>query len=234
MTRRFTRPRLIRPLPKEEEEIKPLLRGWLHAGAALAAVGLTMFFLIQTADDAVRFVSLLIYGLSMILLYAVSATYHIGAWDQRRASLLRAWDHANIYLMIAGTYTPFCVNILTGWTQKLVLGLIWTLGLAGAIGTVVSLHLPRWIQVALYIGMGWVAVFTFPQLAHLLPPGAIALVLAGGLCYTIGAVIYALQRPNPLPHYFGFHELFHLMTIAGGAAFLIAIWRWVLPGATGL
>ncbi len=219
----------LHSIPDDEEPTKPLLRGWFHAAAALASVIITTVFLIQTADNAVRFVSLLIYGLIMILLYCVSAIYHIGTWDGRREKMLRSFDHANIFLMIAGTYTPICVNILGGWTQKIVLSLIWTLALAGAIGTVLTLHLPRWIQVALYIGMGWVAVFTFPQLVQLLPPMAITLLILGGLFYTAGGVIYALRRPNPLPRVFGFHEIFHLFTIAGGAAFLLAIWRWVVP-----
>jgi hemolysin III len=219
----------LHSIPDDQEPTKPLLRGWFHAAAALASVVITILFLIQTADNAVRFVSLLIYGLIMILLYCVSAIYHIGTWDGRREKALRSFDHANIFLMIAGTYTPLCVNIMTGWTRTFVLSLIWILAIAGALGTVVTLHLPRWIQVALYFGMGWVAVFAFPQLVQLLPPMAITMLILGGLFYTAGGVIYALRRPNPLPRVFGFHEIFHLLTIAGGAAFLITIWRWVVP-----
>jgi hemolysin III len=220
----------LRSIPKDEEAIKPLMRGWIHAAAALAAVIITVWFLIQTADNAVRFVSLLIYGVTMILLYCVSAVYHIGTWNGRREAMLRSFDHANIFLMIAGTYTPLCVNVMTGWTRTIVLSLIWTMALAGALGTIVTLHLPRWIQVSLYFGMGWVAVFAFPQLMQLLPPMAITLLILGGLFYTAGGVIYALRRPNPLPNVFGFHEIFHLLTIAGGGAFMIAIWRWVVGG----
>ena len=210
-------------------EHKPLLRGWSHALAALAAVVVTILLLVQTQADPVRFFSVLVFGLSMIGLYLGSAVYHLGRWQGRRYTLLRAIDHANIFLLIAGTYTPICVNVLTGSLRILVLSLIWTVGLAGALATVLTLRLPRWASTGLYLGMGWVALIAFPQLVQRLPWQAIAMLLSGGLLYSMGAVVYALKRPNPLPHVFGFHEIFHLFTIAGGAAFVVMIWIWVGP-----
>lgn len=208
---------------------KPLLRGWSHALAAIAAVVVTILLLVETRTDAVRFVSVLVFGLSMIGLYLGSAVYHLGRWDGRRHALMRAIDHSNIFLLIAGTYTPICVNVLTGPLRVVVLGLIWTIGLSGVITTMLALRLPRWASTGLYLGMGWVALIALPQLAQLLPWQAIAMLVSGGLLYSIGAVIYALKRPNPLPRIFGFHELFHLFTIAGGAAFVAMIWIWVVP-----
>lgn len=210
-------------------EIKPLLRGWSHALAAVGAAIVTVLLLSATYHDPPRFGSLLIFGLTMIALYAMSAIYHIGSWQGRRYHVLRAVDHANIFLVIAGTYTPICVNVLTGNLRIAVLALIWTLGLGGAIGTVLMLRLPRWVSTLLYLSLGWVSLITLPQLIRLLPWQAIALLVGGGVLYTIGALVYAFRRPNPLPHIFGFHEIFHLFVIAGSAAFVIMIWIWVVP-----
>jgi hemolysin III len=214
-------------------ERKPLLRGWSHALAAVAAVVVTILLLVETHSDGVRFASILIFGLSMIGLYLGSAVYHLGRWQGRRARLLQAIDHANIFLLIAGTYTPICVNVLTGWHRIVVLSLVWTIGLAGMLATVLMLRLPRWASTGLYLGMGWVALIVLPQLVAALPWQAIAMLFGGGVLYSIGAVIYALKRPNPLPRVFGFHEIFHLFTIAGGAAFIAMIWIWVLPFPRG-
>lgn len=217
------RPMLSVSLPK------PRLRGWSHAVAAVAALVVTVGLLVQTHNDLVRFASLLIFGLTMIVLYGTSAVYHIGNWQGRRHKVLRAVDHANIFLLIAGTYTPITVNVLSGWLRATVLVLIWTLAVAGAVGTIVTLHLPRWLTTSLYIGMGWISLITVPSLLQLLPWQALACLFTGGVLYTIGGVIYGLKRPNPIPRIFGFHEIFHLFTIAAGAAFIIMIWVWVVP-----
>lgn len=210
-------------------EAKPLLRGWFHAFAALGSVAATIGFLLQTIDDLIRFLSLLVFGLSMIELYTVSAIYHIAGWKGRRRTVLRALDHANIFVLIAGTYTPICVNVLSGWLRVSVLVLIWMLALAGVAGAVSTLRLPRWLSAGLYVVMGWAAVIPAPVLIHLLPWEAIALLVGGGVLYTVGAVVYALKRPNPYPRVFGYHEIFHLFVIAGGVAFLVVTWVWVLP-----
>ncbi len=212
---------------------KPLMRGWLHAAAAIGAVAVTAGLLVNTAHDLPRFFSVLVFGLSMILLYAVSSIYHIGSWTGRRFRVLRALDHANIFVLIAGTYTPICVNILPRGLGMTVLVVIWSLAAVGVGGSVLTLHLPRWIIAALYIGMGWVGLVVMPSLLHSLPAPATLLLLAGGILYTIGAVIYALQRPNPLPRVFGYHEMFHLFVVAGSAAFIFMIWGWVVPFSRG-
>ncbi len=195
----------------------------------VAAVAATGGLLARSGDDLPRLLSMLVYGLSMIELYAISAIYHIGRWQGRRRHMLRALDHANIYIMIAGTYTPFCVNVLSGWLRPTVLGLIWTLAVLGAASSIFTLALPRWTAVALYFGMGWVALIPAPTLVGALPLTATALLLCGGVFYTIGGVIYARRRPDPFPRIFGYHEIFHLFVIAGSAAFLAVIWMWVLP-----
>ena len=209
--------------------VKPLLRGWSHALALVAAVAATLALALQSRDDPPRLLSMLVYGLSMVVLYGVSAAYHLGSWQGHRRTVIRALDHANIFVLIAGTYTPFCVNVLSGWLRPLILVLIWTLAAVGVAASVFTLALPRWATVALYLAMGWVAIIPAPVVVATLPAPAIALLLAGGLLYTVGAVVYARRRPNPLPHLFGFHEVFHLLVIAASTAFLAVIWIWVLP-----
>ncbi len=208
---------------------KPLLRGWLHAAGAVAALITTIVLLVETAGDHARFLSLLVFGLSMILLYVVSAVYHIGTWPERRRTILRTLDHANIFVFIAGAYTPICVILLSGASRITLLIVIWSLALVGVIASFFTLRLPRWGVILLYIGMGWIALFLLPQMQHAISLQPVLLLLTGGLLYTVGALIYAFRWPNPLPHIFGFHELFHLLVLAGTAAITVTIWVWVVP-----
>jgi hemolysin III len=205
------------------------LRGWFHAAAALAAVGFTVVLCLRARADVPRLLSLLIFGLAMIELYSVSALYHIGSWSMPRRRVLRALDHANIFVLIAGTYTPLCVVVLAGWLRLTLLAAIWALAVAGISLTVLAPGLPRWIGTSLYIGMGWVAVLALPAFLAVLPWIAVATLLLGGVLYTLGGVVYARRHPNPFPRVLGFHEVFHLLVIAGGATFAAMIWLWVLP-----
>jgi hemolysin III len=208
---------------------KPLLRGWLHAAGAVAALITTIVMLVETAGDRSRFLSLLVFGLSMILLYVVSAVYHIGTWPERWRTILRVLDHANIFVFIAGAYTPICVILLSGAPRIALLVVIWSLALLGAVASFFTLYLPRWGLILLYIGMGWIALFLLPQIQQAISLQPVLLLIAGGLLYTVGALIYAFRWPNPLPRVFGFHELFHLLVIAGTAAITSTIWVWVVP-----
>jgi hemolysin III len=211
------------------EEIKPLLRGWSHAAAAIAAIGVTIALLLVSAHDIPRFLSLLVYGVSLVVLYIVSAVYHVGNWSGRWERFLLAFDHANIFLLIAGSYTPIVVNVLSGWIRTVFLALIWAFAAIGIAGATMTLRAPRWLLTVLYVGMGWASVLLLPEIARALPIEATILLLGGGLLYTAGAVIYIFGRPNPLPRVFGFHELFHLCVVAGSAAVAVVIWFWVVP-----
>lgn len=211
------------------EEFKPLLRGWSHAVAAIGALVVTCALYLQTVHDLPRLVSHMIFGFSLIVLYVVSATYHIGRWQGRWESRLLAFDHANIFILIAGTYTPFCVNVLSGWLRPVMLTVVWGLAALGVACAVLTLRVPRWLLATMYIGMGWVALLAAPWIITALPLPALGLLLVGGLLYTIGAVIYMIGRPNLIPRLFGFHELFHLFVIGGSAATVIVIWYWVVP-----
>ncbi len=208
---------------------KPLLRGWFHAVAALAAVLFTILICWRARTDMPRLISLLIFGLSMIELFSVSALYHIGSWREPLRRKLRALDHANIFILIAGTYTPLCFNVLSGWIRPAILITIWLLAALGIGLATLTLRTPRWVTTSLYVGMGWVALLAFPAFLAVLPWPAIASLVLGGILYTIGAVIYARRRPDPFPRIFGFHEIFHLFVIAGSVAFAATTWIWVLP-----
>jgi hemolysin III len=208
---------------------KPLLRGWSHAIAAVASVVFTVMLALVSAYDPPRMLTMLVFGGSMIVLYTVSAVYHIGRWTPRVHRVLRSLDHANIFLLIAGTYTPICFNLLDGWLRVFMLATIWTLALAGVGLSVVTLRLPRWVSTALYIGLGWVSLVAIPGMLEAIGWTGLLVLAAGGVSYTVGAVIYALKRPNPFPRVFGFHEIFHLFVIAGSVAFAVVVCVWALP-----
>lgn len=208
---------------------KPLLRGWFHAIAAGAAVLVTLTLAWLSRADVPRLISLAVFGASMIELYTVSALYHIGTWQPATSRRLRALDHANIFVLIAGTYTPLCFNVLSGWVRPALLVTIWLLAALGVGLATLTLRAPRWLGASLYVGMGWVAVLALPAFLRVLPWTAVLTIVLGGVLYTIGALIYALRRPNPFPRVLGFHELFHLFVIMGSVAFTAAIWIWALP-----
>jgi hemolysin III len=208
---------------------KPLLRGWFHAVAAIASGFFTVALLLASSADLPRMISMLVFGLSMVQLYSVSAIYHMGRWRAKVHRILRSLDHSNIFVLIAGTYTPLGFNILTGWQRGGILITVWLLALIGVAVAIFDLGLPRWVSTAIYIGMGWLSLLMMPAYLGALPWQAVGLMLLGGLLYTVGAIVYARKRPNPWPRVFGFHEIFHLFVIAGSITFSIVIWLWALP-----
>lgn len=213
------------------KKVKPLMRGWSHALAAAASIVLTVILCVLSRHDIPRMISMLIFGLSMIELYTVSAVYHIVTWSPAKRRVLRAIDHANIFVLIAGTYTPLCFNILTGWLRVTILIVIWALALVGIVTSIFTLKLPRWATAALYVGMGWVVILAIPAFLAVLPWISVAILFLGGVLYTIGAVIYARKKPDPFPTIWGYHEVFHLFVILGSAAFVTCVWVWALPFA---
>jgi hemolysin III len=209
--------------------VKPLLRGWSHVVAAVAAVIVTVILCWLSWRDTPRMISMLIFGLSMIELYTVSSFYHIITWSVERRRRWRAFDHANIFVLIAGTYTPLCFNLLSGWVRPALLISIWVLAIVGVGLSIFAIKLPRWVSAALYIGMGWIVVLALPAFLMVVPWTVVAMLLLGGVLYTIGGVVYALKKPNPFPRVWGYHEIFHLFVIAGSAAFVVCVWVWALP-----
>jgi hemolysin III len=192
---------------------KPKLRGWLHAVTsplALAA-GVVLIVLAPTGPATVAAAA---FAITAFVLFTTSALYHRGTWSPRVEAVLKRIDHANIFLLIAGSYTPFGVLALSGDTRVAVLSAVWGTALLGVLFRVFWVHAPRWLYVALYIGLGWAAGFFVPQLIHGAGVTAFVLIAAGGLIYTLGGVVYGLKRPNPSPKWFGFHEIFHACTVA--------------------
>jgi hemolysin III len=206
---------------------RPLLRGHLHLGAFVVAVGLAVaLVLVAGRHDAPAFA---LYALSVVALFGVSALYHRGRWRPSVRARLQRADHSMIFVLIAGTYTPVCVYVLDGTLGTALLAVVW----AGAL-TAVALELrpaaaPRWVVVVLAVSLGWVALPALPAVVGELGWVATALIGLGGALYTVGAVIYARRRPDPFPAVFGFHELFHALTIAGAGVHYAVIAFWVLP-----
>ena len=208
---------------------KPLLRGYLHAAAAIAAVACTAILAAESAGDRPKQISLLVYGASSILLFGWSALYHLGAWTPRVRMVLRRIDHANIFVLIAGTYTPIAFNLLTGAGRTALLIIVWSLAALGMAAAAPVLRIPRQVMAGLYIAMGWIVLGFLPQIAAAVGVGALTLLGVGGVLYTLGAVAYASHKPDPWPRVFGYHEVFHLATIAAAAAFLAFVLQQVLP-----
>jgi hemolysin III len=195
------------------EVVKPRLRGWLHAVTAPLALagGIVLIVLAPTHSAAAAAAA---FGVTAVVLFTTSAIYHRGNWSPRVERLLKRLDHANIFLLIAGTYTPFAVLALTGETRVAVLAAVWGTAVAGALSRVIWVGAPRWTYVPLYLGLGWAAGFVLPQLLHGAGAAAFTLMCVGGALYTVGGVVYGLRRPNPSPQWFGFHEVFHSLTVA--------------------
>jgi hemolysin III len=201
---------------------KPRLRGWLHTGA-LPVTLVAGFALVALGPTLQARLAAAIYAITSGLLFGISATYHRGTLGPRLAEVLRRFDHANIYLIIAGTYTPFALLALDGAARVAVLSIIWSGALAGVLFRVCWLGAPRWLYTVLYLGLGWTAIFVMPQLLDGAGLAAVVLVAVGGLFYTAGAIVYGLRRPDPSPSWFGFHEVFHAFTIAAYVVQYIAV-----------
>ncbi|MGW4455821.1 hemolysin III family protein [Streptomyces albidoflavus] len=202
--------------------VKPKLRGWLHAGmfpaVVIAGLALTAF-----TDSTRGRIACAIYALSACLLFGVSALYHRGTWGARGEAILRRLDHANIFLIIAGTYTPLTMLLLPEAKGRWLLWGIWAAALAGILFRVFWVGAPRWLYTPCYIAMGWAAVFFLPDFMRAGGVAVLVLVIVGGLLYSAGGIIYGFKRPNPSPRYFGFHEVFHSLTLAAFVVHYIGI-----------
>lgn len=202
--------------------IKPRLRGVLHE-AAFAVSLVTGTALVCLADGARARIAALVYAISVALLFGTSAAYHRGPWKGRSHEVMKRLDHSMIFVLIAGTYTPFALLLLEGTARWVVFGLVWGGALTGVVLRNAVRRPARWLFVAIYLALGWVALGVLPQLQEAGGWRVVILLLAGGLLYTLGAVVYALRRPNPSPRWFGFHEVFHAFTLAAFVTHYIAV-----------
>ena len=212
----------LEPVAEVVKAVKPRLRGWLHAGAAPLALAAGIVLVSLAPTSLGRLGGAVFLGAS-VLLFGTSGLYHRGSWNRPWDGILRRLDHANIYVFIAATYTPLALMLLTGPSRVLLLSVIWAAALGGMIFRLCWLSAPRWLYTALYLVMGWAAVGWLGSFYAVGGPVVLALILAGGACYTVGAMVYGRRRPNPSPAWFGFHEIFHACTIAGFACHYVAI-----------
>lgn len=205
---------------------KPRLRGRLHQYAFFVALacGAVLCSIAASRPGFGPLVSCLVYSLTVCALFGTSALYHRRVWSERGYQIMRRLDHSMIFVFIAGTYTPFCVLLLPTGKATLMLSLIWAGALGGVALKSIWPHLPRWAGAPLYLVLGWGAVAILPEVLHEGGVAALVLLLAGGLAYSVGAVFYALRRPNPWPTVFGHHEFFHACTLLAAICHHIAIY----------
>jgi hemolysin III len=200
-------------------EVKPKLRGWLHAGSVplILAAGVVLIWL---APEGRAKIGAIAFMASALLLFGTSAVYHRGTWGPRAHAVLKRWDHSNIFLLIAGSYTPFSLLLLHGTSRVLLLSVVWSGAILGVLFRVFWNNAPRWLYVPIYIALGWAAVFFLPSffdgatsLGLGLGIAIFTLICVGGALYTLGGVVYGFKRPDPWPRWFGFHEVFHSFTV---------------------
>jgi hemolysin III len=212
------------------EELRPLLRGMSHAYAfwvaLVAAVLLTVLVPGGTARGAA-----VVYGIGLCALFAASGTYHRWRWNPRWRPLLRRIDHSTIFVFIAASYTPVALLVMHGTLRWVILVAVWTGALAGVILSVAWITAPRVLSALCYLALGWVVVVALPQMIDRLDVAPLVLLAAGGVLYSIGALVYATKRPNPWPRVFGFHEVFHALVILAAAVQFVALAGWVFPAA---
>jgi hemolysin III len=204
------------------ELAKPKWRGVLHQAAFVVAVGLAPL-LILTADGGRAQFAAAVFAGSVVACFGASALYHRVTWKPRARLWMRRIDHAGVYLLIAGTYTPVSMLVLRGAWRPVVLTIIWAGAAAAIVLKFVWVGAPKWLAAAIGIALGWVAVVVLPQLVGRVNLAAVILLVAGGLAYTLGAIVYVRRRPDPVPAVFGYHELFHALTIVGVACQYVAI-----------
>ncbi|MGP3536248.1 PAQR family membrane homeostasis protein TrhA [Microbacterium sp. RD1] len=212
-----------------QAEIKPTWRGWIHAGTFPVAI-IGGIVLISVAQGAAAKWSTVVFLVTSMLLFGNSALYHRLNWKPRTKAVLKRIDHANILLLIAGTYTPMAVLALPTDKAIILLSIVWGGAIVGIFFRIFWLNAPRWLYVALYLALGWAAVMYIVDL-FAANAAMMTLVLIGGLLYTAGAIVYALKRPNPWPGHFGFHEIFHVCTALAYVCHWTAILLIVLAPA---
>ena len=194
-----------------------------HWGGALFAVGGLIALLVIGWGTPIKVISLIIYGVSLIAMFSASATYHMVQVKGRVLEIFRKVDHAAIYFLIAGTYTPFCVNAFAGFWKWGMLSIVWSLAFVGIIVKVFYVRAPRWFNAGIYLVMGWFSIGAVGQMLAALPAWVLGWLLAGGVIYTFGAIVYITKIFNFKPGVFGFHEMWHIFVLLAAAAHFIAV-----------
>lgn len=206
-----------------KDKLRDPVSGLTHLGAAILALFGLIAMLVMTWGENAKFVSVLIYGVSLMLMFAASATYHMTISSPKVIETLRKVDHSAIYLLIAGTYTPFCINAFSGFWKWGLLIIIWSLALIGVGIKVFIIRAPRWVNAGVYLLMGWLVIAAIGEMLNTLTPAAITWLIVGGVIYTLGAVIYITKKLDFKPGVFGFHEVWHIFVILAAAAHYISV-----------
>ncbi|MBG6057258.1 hemolysin III [Cryobacterium sp. MP_M5] len=203
------------------DDVKPTWRGWIHAGTFPVTIVAGIILLVLADGDAAKWSSF-VFVLSSMLLFGNSALYHRFNWKPMTRLVLKRIDHANIFLLIAGSYTPIAVLALPPAKSILLLSLVWGGAILGIAFRVFWIHAPRWLYVPLYLALGWGALMFIVDFFQA-NAAMMALIMIGGLCYSVGAVVYGMKKPNPVPGVFGFHEIFHSLTVVAFLCHWVAI-----------
>jgi hemolysin III len=210
-------------------KLREPVNGLTHLAGAIAAL-IGQIVLLSIAWNGVeKLISVLVYGVSLILLFSASATYHLVQAGPKTIQVLRKLDHSAIYLLIAGTYTPICLNAFTGFFRWGLLIIVWSIALIGILVKLYTINSPRWFSAGLYVGMGWLCVLAAGQMVIALSPWSLACLIAGGVVYTLGAIVYATKILNFSPGRFGYHEVWHVFVLVGAAAHFAAVFGIIYP-----
>jgi hemolysin III len=216
-------------MPETPALVKPRLRGVSHLSmfpiAVLAAIPLLFI-----GDSSAAVVSAIVFGTGVAAMFGVSGLYHVVTWSPRARSWLARLDHATVYGLIAATYTPFGLLVLDGTWRVTVLAIVWSGALAAILMKLFWVGTPKWLSATIGLGHGWAGIAAFPEIYGEIGLAGVLFLAGGGLLYTVGGVVYALRRPNPVPGVFGYHELFHAFVIVAVALQYVAVAVYVLPG----
>lgn len=204
------------------DEIKPRLRGWLHTATVPLSLAAGIVLVVLSPGGEAR-TGAVVFTVTSVLLFTVSAIYHTPSWGTRVHGVLQRLDHANIFLLIAGTYTPFALLLLDARNAEVLLTIVWVGALLGVAFRVLWVGAPRWLYVPVYVALGWAAAFWAGDFAASANTPVLTLMVVGGLLYSLGGLVYAFQKPDPLPRWFGFHEVFHALTIAAFTVHYVGI-----------
>lgn len=206
------------------------INGLTHLSAALIAAIAVVVLMLAARGGGLKRASLLVYGVSLIMMFAASAAYHSIKARPEVILKLRKADHAAIYFLIAGTYTPICLHFFTGFWRWGLLGIIWSMALIGIGAKLFTVDAPRWLTAGAYLVMSWLSIAAIQQMLLTTPLGAMIWLLVGGIFFTVGAVIYITKRPDFFPGVFGFHEIWHIFVILGAFSHFVAVAAYVAPG----
>jgi hemolysin III len=207
------------------------VRGLLHGSAAVAALVGLVLLIGRAWGDPAAVAGAAAYGAALIVMYTVSSLYHSIPWSPEWKRRLQRIDHAMIYLVVAGTFTPIAIASLSGWSLAIALTLVWSVAVTGIILKATLSGVATSLSVTLQLAMGWFVIFWLPQIYSTLGPVAVVFIGIGGLCYTLGAVMFILKRPRLHPRAFSYHELFHVLVVVASVFHFLAVWSYALPAA---